>query len=675
MNNISMPKKGRPPKKDRFFQLGHPCYKKRVASEETFSEPVSIRLPESTFKDAVRVSADNKHYTVTDSEGNPGNMRFFRPIKEVDNDHTQNLQEDEKDISGYKILHCGKLLEMFNDFYLEHLQTHPKCELSFGFNSDTCQKWGFSWRMGLKCNRCNFVGKKHKVYIESSQQTVRGQCYSTVNLGFHVGLQACPLGIEGLRTLFLSGGIPVPSCSAMHNAGIYVSDNTESVNEADMQERRKYLTDLNKLRGFEESHPVSVSGDARYNNRLDSGAGKTPAQPATQSVYTITSNETPGKEILAVNIDNMLCPTGQLLKAKCPDHPGTCTANLSRADIIGNEGRSAQRIALKIAQDPVPLVVGQFTSDGDSAASLGYERGQKIHSNIAVENLRDTRHMSESHRKVIKNIEFSKTMFPGKNKVEREKLQHRFAMEATQRCTAEVTHAHQHFGGNLNKIIRKLSFTTDSIVMCVTGDCGKVCTKHSFVCSGRKRGAWKGKFLPDGTVLNPSEADLKKLRECVELRLGPSGLRKTRLNTNTQKNESVNRTFTKTNPKSSNWTRTLSGRIHSAVLMRNMGTSKSIRRLTATVGASIDNSSLVLRQLQKIQDRNDYQKERKESSSYKERQAYLRRERFNVQQTVTDNTNTYRKNILDPEMALIQHDHGSMCSKKPKTFRMKIRKN
>jgi hypothetical protein len=45
----------------------------------------------------------------------------------------------------------------------------------------------------------------------------------------------------------------------------------------------------------------------------------------------------------------------------------------------------------------------------------------------------------------------------------------------------------------------------------------------------------------------------------IHLRLGPKELMKTRLNTNTQKNESVNRTLTKTNPKFGTWRRTLPG--------------------------------------------------------------------------------------------------------------------
>jgi hypothetical protein len=72
-----------------------------------------------------------------------------------------------------------------------------------------------------------------------------------------------------------------------------------------------------------------------------------------------------------------------------------------------------------------------------------------------------------------------------------------------------------------------------------------------------------------GTKLHPNNEDLCKLRECIHLRLGPKALMKTRLNTNTQKNESVNRTLTKTNPKFGTWRRTLPGRIHGGVHMRN----------------------------------------------------------------------------------------------------------
>ena len=156
----------------------------------------------------------------------------MRPTPNVPED----LQIDNDTSEGYKILLCGKLLQMFNNFYQQHFQHSPVCPILCSWNSEKCQKWGRPWRLGLKCTNCGFAGEKTKVYVESTQS---GQKYSTVNLGIHVGLQSSPLGVEGLRTVLLSGGIPVPSVSAMQRAGIYVSDITTELNENDMQERRK----------------------------------------------------------------------------------------------------------------------------------------------------------------------------------------------------------------------------------------------------------------------------------------------------------------------------------------------------------------------------------------------------------------------------------------------------
>jgi hypothetical protein len=50
------------------------------------------------------------------------------------------------DIVGNKILHCGKLMDMFNKFYKEHGQNEPRCELSCNWNTNNCQKWGLSWK-------------------------------------------------------------------------------------------------------------------------------------------------------------------------------------------------------------------------------------------------------------------------------------------------------------------------------------------------------------------------------------------------------------------------------------------------------------------------------------------------------------------------------------------------
>ena len=77
-----MSKRGRPTKRRRFFQTVHPRFRKKSTSECLESTISSKRLPVSTFKDAVHLSPNDDYYLVTDSEGNIGNMRFFRPIPE-----------------------------------------------------------------------------------------------------------------------------------------------------------------------------------------------------------------------------------------------------------------------------------------------------------------------------------------------------------------------------------------------------------------------------------------------------------------------------------------------------------------------------------------------------------------------------------------------------------------
>lgn len=105
--------------------------------------------------------------------------------------------------------------------------------------------------------------------------------------------------------------------------------------------------------------------------------------------------------------------------------------------------------------------------------------------------------------------------------------------------------------------------------------------------------------------------------------------------------------------------------------MRNCGTDKSIQKRCKAVGANLTDP-LVNQQLKKIGDRNAYHKERKNAKQYMERQSYWRKTRFNNMETATNNQNTYRTNILDPEFSVPKEtDHSSLCSKKDKTFRMK----
>ena len=102
------------------------------------------------------------------------------------------------------------------------------------------------------------------------------------------------------------------------------------------------------------------------------------------------------------------------------------------------------------------------------------------------------------------------------------------------------------------------------------------------------------------------------------------------------------------------------------------GVSSSIQSRRKAAGAEL-HSSLVKRQLKNIQDRNDYHMTRTNSIKYKERQAILRRARFSDQEIIMEKDKTYvKKTILDPEFS--EDDHSRLYSKKPKSFRMTMRK-
>lgn len=90
-----------------------------------------------------------------------------------------------------------------------------------------------------------------------------------------------------------------------------------------MKDIRRNLKQNNILRGLDRESKISAEADCRYNNGLYLRGGKTPLQPATQSVFTMN---------FAINM------TAQPLKSTgyvtCPNHEGVCTTNISETTVI-----------------------------------------------------------------------------------------------------------------------------------------------------------------------------------------------------------------------------------------------------------------------------------------------------------------------------------------------------
>ena len=452
---------------------------------------------------------------------------------------------------------------MWNTAFKEHQSQHPNCKGFISWDPKGEEKRGIGWIERAKCNMCNYTSRKFKLYEEVESATKRpGRKVAKVNLGMQIGLMQTPVGNSALRRLMLSANIPAPSTKGLQNSGKLVSARVQQINEKDMQERRKTLIDINKYRNQTNPNAIDIEGDGIFNNKLYSGVGKTPFQPSTQTVYMVAENSTPDKQIIACAAKNKLCSQHGRHEGTCGEASSSCTANIKMTDTIGNEKRWASECLKDLKNDG--LEVRFITTDPDTAAYKAaesfYQEGQ---SETEPQHLIDSRHLSENFRKKFKNDSQLVAMMPAVTKAEREKIFARFAIDLSMRCTAEVNQAHQTFPGDSFNVKSCLSYIVDAIVCCYMGF-HYLCKQHSFVCDGGAN-HWISRSAvlpPDFVVCGKSDNDTeRKLQECVNLRLGPSILDKTRLNTNTQKVESANQTMRRAMPTHT----TFPGQCHSAV--------------------------------------------------------------------------------------------------------------
>lgn len=288
-----------------------------------------------------------------------------------------------------------------------------------------------------------------------------------------------------------------------------------------------------------------------------------------------------------------------------------CTANLQATDSIGDESRALRSILLDVEAD---IKVGSLTADGDSHIQ------QALGADIPV--YRDMRHFGQILKRQIEKAPFSDNVFPGATKAARSNIHKRFAIDVAKRCNAEYHQCYTKKKGDLDSIKRQLTYAIDAIIKCYEGDC-TLRKKYSFVCRGKS-----AKFLlPLNTKLNFSyNTDEKLFRDCLHFRLGRKAVELTQLNSNTQKSESINKTYQKTNPKLITWSRNFSPRIHSAILLRNNSFAKSTA--DKMLAAGLRPSTPIKRHLQKEDQRITYRtkhnKSLKPCTMYRKKQVLYR---------------------------------------------------
>ena len=605
-------------------------------------------------------------YTLTDAEGNLGSTRLLRPLtsskQEIDSYKIPDT--DRPNMESYKILHPKTVEKLWNTSIKAHHSQNAACDGELLFDEQVERQIGLCWQESLKCTKCGFTSDLQKLYKETEHriQAKRGPKTASPNVGLQAGLMTTGVGNTGIRNVLLHMNIAAPSMTSMQKLSNRVSAVTEKTNVDDMEKRRIYLRSINMAKGLDPDTGIAVESDCRYNNPLNSGAGRTPFQPATQCVYTVCENVSPQKEIIGLTIKNKLCKTAQILNSRgesvtCPNHSGHCTANISMDTSIGDEFSWCKDSFDAMSKDKNPLKIKYLTTDLDSRAG---EALKKVSSQSGVDsvNLKCTRHLSQSQRRRVGNAVWSKNMFPTTAIDKKDTLKRRFSYNLSRRCTAEFKLCTAQHEGDIDKIKRKLSYVTDAIVECYKGN-HSICKKHSYACTGRVKGKWVTAFLPKGNNLNITEQDEVTLRELISIRLGRKSIELTKLNTNTQKCESVNRAFSRTNPKNMTWSRNVNGRLHTAVHLLNFGFANSTVTRLKSLGAPLPSGTRVIQQLEKVQKQIDYHRNYKKTLKYKCSRAQSRIKLHHLHRKVQSlkTPRTYKRDCEMSKLHVASSDH------------------
>lgn len=598
------------------------------------------------FEDLVQQDNTDERIITTDSNGVETDVKILRPLpanKPVTTQFAEMNQGPFSEVQTNRLLNLLKTQILWNEAIMEHFPP-PPCGGQLIWDMKGEIQRGFAWRERLSCTCGKYTSSRHNLYSEKSSQTGRGPKEAAINTGIQIGLTHTSIGPSSLRQILLAGNIPPPSTSGMQVRANATADALVELNEDDMAEQRHHLQNINEARGLPRDAPIRAEGDGRYNNPLRSGGGKTPFQPGTQSTYAISENSTKNKKIVTLNTENKLCCKGQ----KGGDHSvHVCTKSLRTQDLIGDEEKSASK-AYKKMLETTPIRISHFTSDGDSKAVKGIQSVEPEH---PVESMKDTQHLSGSIYRSLTNGIFSDMMIPTRTCALKKRAQRELAHSLKRRLNAEFKAAHKLLKGDLPSLNSHLKRCTTAIISCFGGECGRTCRKYSLVCNqGKRVGRWDHstytQFLRSNNLLMTA-SDVRLLKTVINKKLGPEAVYQQRFNTNTQKSEAINRTFSRTNPKNKTFSRNFSARIHSAVHLRNHGIGESTLLKCDSLDAPITVGSKVAKALDSEQKKElQIQNYHKGFQAKKQRQR-VRKRKYRLYNRAHAEDRVYEKDMLE----------------------------
>ena len=541
------------------------------------------------------------------------NRKLTIAFRDTSEKRTSATWKVESQSNRYVQVHANA--KMWNTAFQEHRQVSPICSGFLHWDMQREQIRGLGCREQMICTHCNYRSKLFTLY-EEIVTARKGRKPAKVNVGLAIGLSKTPIAAAGYRRLCLSTNLPPPSARGLQNTANKVLPEIERISKADMKNRRENLKVKQQQSGKSNSNVIDVQCDGLYNNNLYSGVGKTPFQPATQVIYSVAENVTPQHDIIGLVVHNKLCSKGMHLKS-CEDHQclgKECTATIPFQKSIGDE-KSWAKEALSEIKEVNDVEVGYITTDPDSGA---YQAATELHeegvTTTKPTHQLDTRHVSKNHRQFIKKNKDLPSMLKGRTAKIRTKMQNNLAIDLSERCHAEVCEAFKKYPNDFNLIRNKLSYAADAIVDCYQ-DWHLKCARHSFLCKGLRKNNWlkNNVILGKSFGLKQTKKTSEILRKCINYRLSPAMLEKTKVNSNTQKVEAFNRAIRTSVPKNVTFSRNVSGRAHSAAHSVNYGAAHSIFELCNQLNCAIMPESKVHKAIEQLQKTTNMLKDYKKS--------------------------------------------------------------
>lgn len=621
----------------------------QAVSTHEVSGSTPNRLTYDEFHSILQLNSAAGPYLLNDYTSPVG--RLLRPVQVTASDGAEEGGHDGTDLSSSELItnriFClQNTSDLWNEAFRQHQQYFPECQGYLQWDIAAEVQRGLGWEERLKCLSCSYVSAKRKLYQElTTDSSVRGRRAVAINRAVMVGLSHTGIGYDGFKNILITMNIPPPSMHCMQQNANIVGEHIVKLNKDDMCQTRG---DIRRLSNYVGKTAIAIEGDCRYNNSLRSAGTRTLFQPATQATYTICENLTKQKKVISLASPNKLCHTASVLRGKgqditCPNHHGSCSANIPPGHSIGDEKQWADDCLRGMGDDKMPLKFNAFTTDGDSRAFAAV-----LYRHPDAEQYRDPNHLAKGQKRLVMSMKFSKEFLKAADKIyTADHLQSRLASDIAYRCSAELNELVTSSEMNTDKIIRGSSYLKDAILQCILGN-HIHCKKHSFVCTGSKRGCWQLNFLPPAIKLCPSDDDIGKLKTILEYRLSRAAVLATKCNKDTQKSEAVNRAYTRCNPKHITFSRNFPGRVHSAAHLANNGLAQSTMKKCESLRSPLPRGCKAVRRL--ISDSRVIEHKQKmcKSDISKARRAGRRRENYKMYdfckaQAVV----TYEKNRYD----------------------------